>query len=121
MAIAGLIPTVVLADFPAGQWTMSYYSEAGYGTGTQGICIQDGGTWSSDTMTAWSGKWHRRANNIYLQGNYAGGKGNTAFALTFIDSRLLTGYWLDWTDDNLINNYSRVKFVFKKELCNPSQ
>jgi len=119
--MGGLTPTLALADFPAGQWTMSYYSEVGMGNGTHGICIQAGGTWYSDTYRGWSGKWFRKGNDIHLQGNYAEGAGNTAFDLTLTSSRLLTGYWQDWRDDNSHNYYSRVKFDFQKAACNPSK
>jgi len=122
----GLIPSVALAVFPAGQWTMMSYSEVGLGPATHGICFQIGetqnkGTWYSDTATGWSGKWFRRGNDIHLQGNYTGGAGNSAFELTYINYKLLTGYWQDWKDDNLFNNYSRVQFTFQKESCNPSR
>jgi hypothetical protein len=119
--MGGLIPTLSFADFPAGQWTLTFYSEVGLGNGTQGICIQDGGTWYSDTFSGWSGKWYRRANDIHLQGNYASGAGNTAFELNLITSSLLTGYWQDWRDNNSLNNFLRVKFTFQKATCNPQK
>ena len=122
IATAGLIPSLALADFPAGQWTMTSHSEVGYGSGPpHGICIQDGGTWYSDTYRGWSGKWYRRANDIHLQGNYASGAGNTAFELNLITSSLLTGYWQDWRDNNSRNNFLRVKFTFQKATCNPQK
>lgn len=124
IALGGLIPPLALADSPAGQWSMNYYSEVGYGLGTHGICIQSGqtlnkGIWYSDTATGWSGNWYRRGNDIHLQGNYSGGAGNSAFELTLINFKLLTGYWQDWKDDNSINNFSRVEFIFQKASCNP--
>jgi|WetSurSiteA1Bulk_404760.scaffolds.fasta_scaffold72219_2 hypothetical protein len=124
--MGGLIPTLSFAGFPAGQWTVNYYSEVGDGPGTYGICIQNGetqnkGTWYSDTYRDWSGRWFRKGNDIHLQGNYAEGAGNTAFELTLINVTPLTGYWQDWRDNNSDNNFSRVQFTFQKALCNPSR
>jgi hypothetical protein len=126
ITIGGLIPSLALADFPAGQWAMNSYSENGYGPGIHGICIQSGqtqnkGTWYSDTATGWSGNWFRKGNNIHLHGNYRGGDGNSAFELTLINYKLLTGYWQDWTDNNVDSNFSRVQFIFQNASCNPSR
>jgi hypothetical protein len=126
VAIGGLFPSLGLADFPAGQWTVSSYSEVGYGAGTDGICFQNGetptkGTWYSDTFPGRAGKWFRKGNAIHLQGNYSGGAGNVSFELTLITYKLLTGYTQEWKDNNIDNNFSRVQFVFQKTTCNPSR
>jgi hypothetical protein len=123
IGMCGLIPTLTFAGFPAGQWTMTSYSEVGLESWTHGICIQEGGTWYSDTYRGWSGKWHRRVNDIHLQGNYSNGAGNTAFELNVINGSLLTGYLQHWRDDNLVllNDFSRVKLIYQKSLCNPSK
>jgi hypothetical protein len=122
IAMGGLIPSLALADFPAGQWTMTSYSEVNVGPKTDGICIQDGGTWYSDTFSGWSGKWFRKGNDIHLHGNYSTGDGNTAFELTLINFRLLTGYLQEWRDRNPLDyNFARVQFIFQKASCNPSR
>lgn len=117
--IIGLMSTAAFAAFPEGQWTATFYSEVFGGSGTQGICIQAGGTWYSDTFAGWSGYWYRKGNDIHLHGNYAAGAGNDAWELTRISNNLLTGYWQEWSDDGLFNNYLTTRFNFASATCNP--
>ncbi|HRC84678.1 MAG TPA: hypothetical protein PK413_03615 [Thermoanaerobaculia bacterium] len=112
------LPSASAAAFPEGQWTASYYSELGLGSGSQGICIQPGGTWYSDTFPAWSGTWFRRGNDVHLRGNYAGGNGNDAFELTRIHNRLQTGYWQEWHDDGGFQNFLTTSFTMTSTACN---
>jgi hypothetical protein len=122
IVVCGSMPAVTWAAFPEGQWTATFNSEVGKGTGvTQGICIQAGRTWFSTTFANWSGKWYLKGNDLHLQGNYAAGAGNDAFELTRITSGLVTGYFQEWRDDNSFNNWGTMSLTFVSATCRGSE
>jgi len=73
LACAGLAQADITVT---GYWTMKSYAEPNLSTySTQGICIQNGGTWYSTTQL-WSGDWNQQGNEIKLYGTapiYHGG------------------------------------------------
>ncbi len=116
--ITGLIPVLASAAFPAGQYTATFISESSpFGIATQGICIEDGGTWYSTTFSSWSGKWFLKGNDLHLHGNYDSGLGNDAFELTKVLPNNFSGYWQEWRDDGTYDNYLTVQFRKTGAVC----
>jgi hypothetical protein len=124
LLLAVFVPEIANAAFPAGQWKAIFYSETVGGTGTEGICIVEvvpgvSGTWYSTIFPAWSGNWFRRGNDIHLHGNFSDGVFSSAWELTRINTRLLTGYSQEWKNDGSFNNYFTTRFDLLKLTCDP--
>ncbi len=93
---------------PVGHWRVTPYMDDSPNLTkgqTQEICFVADGTWYGTMFPNWGGKWFQKGNNaagngdrVRLVGNWADGAGNDSAELDFVNRRLMTGPWSEWTD-----------------------
>jgi hypothetical protein len=123
----GMLAASVQAAPPVGQWKVTFYEDDGgfAFSGTQSLCFEGGpnkGTWYSPTFTGWTGDWWRKGGSsdvIIIKGNYNSGLGNDGAKVELISISLMAGSWFEWTDNGSFLNWTQVKLIKDKAVCDP--
>jgi hypothetical protein len=126
LALAGLLALVSAIpasaqpnNTPVGRWRITFYNDNTPGMtqmATQGLCILPNNTWYG-TFPNWRGRWFQKGVNpagigdrFRLLGNYAGGAGNDAAELEFVNLGTMAGTWTEWRD------FSNPFFVWTRAI-----
>lgn len=125
------LPVLAHAAFPVGQWRVtSYVANTGKYWNAADLCLKTDGSWYMVEQDKGSGNWILKGGKVFLHGNILLHTTNILLNysadLSFVNSKLLTGYESQWADnvlpgqgDAVDNLFTTTAFTFKSQTCLP--